>query len=286
MVTTNSGLIIPIDLRDRLTFEVGVFCPIPRCEREIWDFYPVDGNPKHVKYENLVPLCQIHFVMAKTQKLTRKMLSAIRNLLSRSLQNRPEYKELPSRSALLHEITGQLYNTGDELHLTYVGPLCFHPNWYHDRRDSKEIGVPNLERPFRQYLTTHNERTHSIRIEFRNAPRYLEKINEIVMPNERTKFIQETLADIDEVFGEYGENGPDIACLETGFFRHPYVFRGAVIEASRGAPHLPMAQGILITDPHYVQWEKFSYNQVFDLGYRGQEEELQTLKDFVSHLWD
>lgn len=288
VMTTVGGLTMPITIREQLILEVGNICPMPRCNNEVWDLFPIDNNFKDIRPENLLPLCSSHYIMAKTKKLSQQMLHAIRNLLSKPSSEGPEFQILHSRDELLHILVENVKNyvEGEELRLNYVGPLVLHPSWYHDRRDEKEGSIPNMERPLWEVLKKNiGKRYSNIKFQFRNVPRYLDKLNEIVRPHERKKFIQDTLENIHIIWGEDGGSGPDVICLETGFFRHPFIFHNVVVEATRAAPHMPTQSGIVHKDSNYVKWEKENFDHIFSSSSRGHQTEVQSLVDFVAKLW-
>lgn len=279
------GLSIPQNVRDQLMLEVGGICPMPRCGEAIWDFYPINGDDRSAEINNLLALCQKHYHLAKTKAISQQLLQTIRQLLGGGRRKDPAVKTLDSRSDYLREIATQLFNTGDHLCLTYVGPLCLHPDWYFERRD-RIVELPNMDRPMREYLRQHSHfRKTTIRIIFRNSSRYFQKVNEIVQSNERMRFIEDVLQEIDNIWGSDGQRGPDVCCLDTGFFHIPVLFKDVAISASRSAPNMPIQKGVLYSDPQYVLWEKQSFNDIFDMSHRGQQTELDMLKSFISSLW-
>lgn len=284
---TNKKLLDRISpaIRDELLVECGGLCPIPRCSEKIWDFYPLDGNRTNFPKENLLGLCHIHYPMAGNS-LSVNMLRTIRTMLNqdRFPKRGGTFKYLRTREEYLSEVTRHLWTTEDELYIQYVGPLCLHPDWYHDRRDAF-YNLPNMDRPIREFIRVHSrERTSKIRLVFRNAPRYVEKLAEIIKEDEREKFKKDVLGMIDCVWGKY-DRGPDVCCLQTGFLHIPVIFKKVAITSSRAGANLPIQEGAIHFDQEVVELEKSRFNKIFDSNFRGLEVEVESLKDFIVGLW-
>jgi hypothetical protein len=278
---------LPKPLQDDLIFECGGTCPIPRCKQEIWDVFTIDGNIANIIKDNLIGLCHTHFSMASAKTLTSRMLATIRALLSseRFPEKGPAVRKLVTREDYLRECARQLYTTEDELYIQYVGPLCLHPNWYFERRD-QITKLPNMDRPVQEFIRANaDKRTSKVRLTFRNAPRYVDKINEVVRPSERDKFIQEVLEIIDQIWGKEAEKGPDLCCLDTGFLHIPTIYKRVAITSSRTGASTPIQQGALYLDRDIVELEKQRFNDIFDANNRGLKQELDVLKTYVQGLW-
>lgn len=212
-----------------------------------------------------------------------RVLATVRNLLSE-----PDARVsavLTPRHAMLSELVQRLDADPSTLRINYVGPLFCHPDWYHERRDALEGYKPNLERSFREYLRRHDGRSAEIRIVLRNATRYRAKVLEVVRPHERDRFLEETLNEINSIWGVSNDRGPMVACIEMGFFRHPIIFDDSVVEIARAAPGLPTQSAILHTDPAFIEWERRNFDSVFDFSSRGQDAELAELRRFVTELF-
>jgi hypothetical protein len=271
--------------RDELLVECGGICSVPRCSEKIWDLFPLDGNSSNLTKENLLGLCHVHFPMAG-KSLNINMLRTIRVMLNRDRfpKQSGTFKHLTTREEYLAEVVRHIWTTEDELYIQYVGPLCLHPDWCQDRRDSM-TKLPNMDRPIREFVRAHShERTSKIRLVFRNAPRYRDKVNEVVREHERERFKADVIDAIDTIWGQY-DRGPDVCCLETGFLHIPVIFKNVAITSSRTAANSPIQEGAIHLDKEVVELEKGRFNKLFDSNFRGLSVELGVLKDFIIGLW-
>ena len=276
---------LPAAVTNVLMLEVGGLCPVPRCSNDVWGFFPIEENKGATNAENLIGLCEVHFAMAKAHHLSQSMLTTIKNLLRGDRGSKGSgIFPLKSRAEYLSEASRQLFTTGDEFCATYVGPLPLHPDWYFHRRD-QTTNLPNMDRPVREYLRAHRgSRIASVRLIFRNSIRYLDKLAETILPAERGQLVEDILREIENLWGSNGDRGPDLCCFDTGFFHIPLLYKQVAISSSRSGERKAIQEGILHTDPTYVSWEKRNFNSIFDSSYRGQQKELEALREFVKSL--
>jgi hypothetical protein len=261
-------------VRNELILQTGGYCPIPRCDNEVSDVFPLDGNVDGPSSDNFVPLCQKHYALVMSGVLNQEMLLTVRKLLSSvKTGTKAVVRELKSRADYLNEVVSQISTTGEELYVSYIGPLCLHPDWYFERRDAT-TKMPNMDRSIRNFLRTHSSSpSHRIRIIFRNTRRYRDKVNEAVRPTEHKRFISEVLQEIESIWGPDGEKGPDLCCYDPGFFHIQVIFAKAAVSASRPQASAPIESGLLHLEPSYVTFEKRSFNQLFDLTNRGRKKD-------------
>src|SRR4051812_48226663 len=87
---------------ERLLVQTGGLCPLPRCGRETWDYFLLDGDAGNLTHENLLPLCQTHYELAQSKHIPRNVLYVFKSLLtSQPAYDRPPITELASRAEYL-----------------------------------------------------------------------------------------------------------------------------------------------------------------------------------------
>lgn len=280
-IITPSGIQIEADLYAKLSEKFRSRCCIPRCNAPLFDFYIMTDNSNDVlTLDSYLAVCRTH---SKVSAKLKSVFRSVRNLVA--LTPGSPSKMLASRKELLEELVYQLSETECELRVNYVGPLFCHPSWYHERRDEAEGNAPNFDVAFHEYLMNSNHGSATTKVVLRNAKRYLEKVSALVLPNERESFKRSILQEVGNIWGEEGEKGPSIMCIEMGSFRHPMIFDDAVIEIVRDAPERPAIRGVVFSDSDYVNWERSNFDRVFEYSHRGQQRELAALREFVTGLW-
>jgi len=90
---------------------------------------------------------------------------------------------------------------------------------------------------------------------------------------------------IDLIWGEKGTKGPDICCVDTGFFNTEVIFHEALIVCNRVGPESPISGGYGYLDITEVETERARFDSVFDTCSRGQQAELSELRRYIKELW-
>lgn len=192
---------------------------------------------------------------------------------------------LSSRLELMNTIMAEITGDLSSYRATTVGPNFLHPDWVVERRN-RQSTTPNYEAIYySKVISSDHKRLHEHRIFFRNTKRYLDKVNRLVDPSERTRFIDDMIERILLVWGKNYDRGPSIRCHNVGFFRVEIVFPNSLIVGRRLEENGPVSGGVLIRDPTQIVQERSHFDQIFEAGYRGQEAEVQALETFVRNLW-
>lgn len=192
---------------------------------------------------------------------------------------------LHSREEHAAQAIEQLERGPQTLRATWVGPLFLHPQWYFDRRNA-DTQRPHIDIALLEYLRRIDvRRSHAHRLICRNAARYRAKIDRYVLPPERDRFIADVLSNVDELWGNDGERGPDLCCIDSGFLKVELIFDDSMIVSHRAGPTAPLSGGTIISDPDSILAERVEFDAVFDGSSRGQFRELQELRHFVRTLW-
>ena len=261
---------LPID-RQR-----GKYCSLPTCKEQAAELSSIGGGEP-------LWLCTAHVAKAKAGEVPNSLLQSARDWLCGRSET---YFEIQSRVDLLKYLVAQVKESDCiNIRLNYVGPLIFHPQWYHDRRDELEYPAPNLERAiFACLLERSNTRYFDVKLISRNAQRYLMKVDNLVEPHERERFVEETLANVDRIWPDNGTYGPDLLCEETGFHRHIFIFPQTLTEVVRRKPELQTELAIVYTDLKYVDMQRSLFDQLYRTYKRNIITELATLKSFIKSV--
>lgn len=273
---------VPLPVSDAVVAEAGAACIIPRCDRAPAKLVALQPTaPPSV--DNLVPVCSNHSKVNQGV-VTMGMLRHLKALTSR-ITRIATGEVLRTRRDYLQAVVDTLRTQPKRVLLTYVGPLCLHPDWYFDRRSAAH-GLPDMDREVRTLLRSYAlGEGRDVRVIFRNSPRYIDKVNEIVKPDDRQRLIDDVLREIDTIWGRDGRQGPAICCLNAGHFHIPLIFDSSVIVASRASSGAPITDGFLRTDSETVKWEEEKFSALFKASSRGQAEEVLELRMFVASLW-
>ena len=278
---------IPENLRRELMIEAGFSCCIPSCKHETGlDLHHIDGDRSNCNSDNLIVLCAVHHRLATegkidppTCRIIKKTLKQIKNSYQGSAQ------DLSSRLEFMKTSIKLLSRSKGFLRMTSVGPLFLHPNWYVELRNAR-VQLPNLDSSLRSFINKYaSERTHDIRLIFRNVARYREKVDRFVACSERTRFIDDLIATTFKLWGRSGEHGPDLCCADTGFMQVELIFRGGVIVSHRAGAEAPISGGRLYRDADEIENQRQKFDTIFEGCSRGQLAEVDALRRFIENIW-
>lgn len=268
-------------LRRKLLIEAGYRCSIPQCNHESGlDIHHIDSNPTNNDENNLIILCAVHHRMTTEGKIDKKACLQLKLLLTISdkggnLSTRREY----------YAAATKLLKSTNSYRAIAAGPFFVRPDWLMKRRDTI-IQSPNYDRSLYNFVEANcSQRNHDIRFIFRNSMRFRQKIDDLILPEERTLFIDDILQSIDSIWGENGDKGPDLICHDTGFLRIELICDSALIETNRIGPDKQITSGTIYSAPTFIRSAQSRYDNVFACLSRGQAQELNDLRDFVKKLW-
>ena len=271
---------ISVDIRRELIIETGNKCSMPNCSHETGlEIHHVDQNPSNNSLDNLLLLCAVHHAQATKGTLDQKTC----RLIKANLKSESAPIVLISRKDLVENAIRLITNDNHSYRNITVGPLFLSPNWYFARRDEK-VSIPNYDKYLFDFIKNATfKRNHDIRIMFSLSQRYKEKIERYVDKSERKMFIDELIKNIDQIFGE--NRGPDICCCHTGYSNIDMIYDRAYISTFRQHQNIPTSMGVLYHNQYMVDNARMRFDSIFDTNYKGQNNELQNLKEFISRLW-
>jgi hypothetical protein len=266
--------------------EAGYKCSMLRCTHEHGlDIHHIDLDPSNNSFDNLIVLCAVHHRMATEGKSDKKPCRTLKEIsVQQPIAGPAAVEELSSRKEYVETALSLLRGTHKTYRATVVGPLFLHPAWYVQRR-AKSAQLPDYESEVHRFISARPARTHDIRLILRNCDRYRDKVDQFVRKEERSFFRDCLLKAIEEMWGQNGERGPDLCCVDTGYLRVELIFDNGMIASHRGGPKSPISGGQLWRDPEVIRNERARFDAVFDGSSRGQASELDELRNFVVNLW-
>ena len=250
-------------------------CAMPTCPSPIrFQATPIEDNTRKLP----VGVCHDHASALKRGEIDPDVILTFSQLTEPATKRSTGSVKLATRADYLAAVFERLQNPVSRFYTAYVGPLPLHPQWYYDYRD---VFRPeqNMDRAVNRLIR--QSAGVNVRIVFRNAPRYLEKVKELATPSVQRRLKADILDFIDEVWGDNGERGPQIACIDTGPYRIPTIFDDCAITASREQSGRPISEGVLVRDQTVVSWEAGAFERLFLAGTRGQATEVFQLKQYV-----
>lgn len=209
------------------------------------------------------------------------------DLSVRPTSNEFAERHLTTRSAFILACTESL-RSAQTIRATLVGPLLVHPKWYSDRRQPHRL-YPNFDLALREKIMELRQNAtllDDVRLIFRNSKRYTDKIDSVVFESEREKFKQDVLSGIDEIWGEDGQRGPRICCVDTGNLRVEVIYDDCILSSVRPRSGDPIEGGNLVRSRSSAKNERSTFDQLFEANYSGQHHEVMRLKNFISSLWE
>ena len=191
---------------------------------------------------------------------------------------------LGSKYAFFAEGCSQLSHTYS-FRATFVGPVFLLPDWMVKRRNIRKH-TPNFSVAVRRFFDAMDDvQALNVRIILRNSPRFLGDYGRFIEKRERKKFIDDMLAEVDKVWGENANRGPQVCCVDTGYLYLPHIFDRAFLVATRKAANAPVDGGWMDTSPTVIQREKDRFNLVFEGADQSQTEAISILKKYISNFW-
>lgn len=170
----------------------------------------------------------------------------------------------------------------NEVRLTVVGPTFLEPDWLSAREPIQS------EENFSVVLraAVESKRLKTCEIILRNDPeRYTKNLREYVASEEEWgKVIDEMLDSLSRVFGERGECGPRIRCLNPGFAHLPHIFAGCVLVASRRTQGERVNGGWRLTGQSIAELERGKWANIFEQADQDQAQAVDQLRAFVESL--
>lgn len=191
---------------------------------------------------------------------------------------------LGSKYAFFAEACSQITRT-DSFRATFVGPVFLLPQWMVERRNVQRH-TPNFSVAVRRFFDSLGEQQYSnVRIIMRNSSTFIKEYEPMVQPNEKKKFINDMLIEAQKLWGNNGEKGPHLCCINPGYLYLPHIFDSAVLTATRANAKAPVDGGWLDSSLEVTEREKDRFDKVFDGAQQGQSSALKILQDCIKKYW-
>lgn len=168
-----------------------------------------------------------------------------------------------------------------------MGPNFLSPIWYKDRKNT-EIRHEDFDGAFYDFIRNHSAEgiNENIKIIFRNTSRYSEKVKSILTPSEYKPFFEGVLANIFEIWGEHGEIGPLLCCVDPGYMHIITSSDHCAIITQRAGSNEATHHGYLTADLIEISRINMNFDDIFYYNYTSQQEELGKLISFIHSLTD
>ena len=260
-------------------------CPYPACDVAPTKVVSLRSSRRESpRFENCLALCSQHASEADSGRIRPDMLKTIRAYLKPSRVNSESdgpSRILNSRTEYIDAICDALYPIPSELRAVYVGPLPFQPEWYFDLQVA-QTGIQSMDRAVRRCLA---DRGCTVRLILRNHPRYLQKVSARVPSNLWQPFLDETIESVKELLEDQDLNN-SIVCADVGSFSIPIIAGDVHVSAYRTVPDVPIEAGIRVSDQSLVQWERESFDTMFNhfSGTATSANRRAKLSDFLESL--
>ena len=195
--------------------------------------------------------------------------------IEKEFLTKPEYNE---------EVIKELESQPNSLRAIIMGPYFLHPRWVIDRRSEREERR-SFSLPLRIYLegaTPQSKR--KVRLIIRNSPRYLEYLIEkkiLVKPEEVPILIQEMIRNLDDLLklGLFSFCSADV-----GYYENVVITENSCFIYGRKTEVAPIEFFYQSKDPNKIKRESARFDRVFDTNYKGRNNEIAHLKQFIISL--
>ncbi|UAB72684.1 helix-turn-helix domain-containing protein [Vibrio sp. SCSIO 43132] len=161
-----------------------------------------------------------------------------------------------------------------------TGPFFCHPDVYFKQK-SKKLHYPDFDFRLKEFILSHKERNHSIKIMLSNSKRYEEKVFGYIDKEIRKEFFSECIREVDKIWGVDRDQGPDLCCSYVGHYHIPYIFDDTSLIQYRSKHNSPTRGATEYNDAAFVKAEKSRFDSIFCDESKGQYEEVEML---ISHF--
>lgn len=171
------------------------------------------------------------------------------------------------------------------LRMTLTGPLFLHTDAYYERLNRDPAG-PHMEAELRDFLFRNAANDNAdIHIIVRCTERYFASVAAHVPPERREAFTELVLGQIDALWGENGDRGPNLCCYNTGISDICAVFDDAVVVSWRSAEIREMGYPMTVNHrPEVIAVRRQRFDDTFAANSDGQQRELEKLREFVREI--
>jgi len=206
----------------------------------------------------VIGFIESHIILATNKK---------RDFSTKSEYNEEVIKELESRPRILRAIV--------------VGPYFLHPKWVIDRRlkleDRKSFSLA-----LRTYLEEPSDQSErKVRLIVRNSPRYFEYLKPLVKPKEVQDLVHEMQESLDNLL----KSQPVIfCCANVGYYENVMITEKSCFIYGRKTEVSPIELFWQLKDQEKIKEESDHFDKIFDANYKGRDEEIACLKQFIASL--
>jgi len=182
------------------------------------------------------------------------------------------------------EVIKELESHPNSLRAIVMGPYFLHPKWIIDRRSERE-DRKTFSRPLRTYLEGITPKSKGkVRLIIRNSPRYLDYLKKpkpLVKSEEVPDLIHEMITNFDNLLklGTFS-----FCCADVGYYENVIITETSCFVYSRKTEVTPIESFYQSKDPNKIEIELAHFDEVFDANYKGRDNEITRLKQFIMSL--
>jgi hypothetical protein len=204
---------------------------------------------------------------------------------SGSEAQRTSPRSLGSKYAFFAEACARISRTMS-FRATFVGPVFLFPPWMIEKRNRFKH-TPNFSVAVRRFLQDAKAWDYeSVRLILRNADRFAVDYGRIVKGADRNRLVQDMLQAVTVLWGENGDEGPPIRCIDPGYLHLPHIFDDAVLVGTRPSAGAEVDGGWIETSADVVARERDRFDNVFDRVEQSQSEAIEKLQSFLRTMWN
>ncbi len=181
------------------------------------------------------------------------------------------------------EVIKELESQPNSLHAIVMGPYFLHPKWVIERRLERE-DRRSFSLALRTYLEGSTPQSEGkVRLIIRNSPRYLKYLIEKakVKPEEVHGLALEMTRNLDNLL----KSGSFSFCsVDVGYYENVIITENAYFEYGRKTEVTPIEHFYQSKDYDKIKRELAHFDEVFDANYKGRNNEIASLKQFIMSL--
>lgn len=168
-----------------------------------------------------------------------------------------------------------------------VGPTFLSPYWFRERVMANK-NYKDFDSLFLKFAQENSSDSvnDNIKLIFRNTQRYVEKVCEYLSVDEYNRFFEEVLKNTHNLWGDSGEKGPKLCCVDPGYMHIITVSDVAGVITQRLGTLDPTRQGYFTSDTEEISGMKANFDEMFDYHYSSQYGEINKLRNFIKTIID
>jgi len=182
-----------------------------------------------------------------------------------------------------YDVATKLFLGSKSYRASNVGPTFLHPDWLLRRSLKKKINGLSLDIHLKNRILSQDKKSETY-IFLRNVKsRYENKLDKYVDKNERSKFKDEMLTQINNI----PQNGHfKFVCSDIGHSSINLIYDHHILNTFRANKDVQTKSGLLISNPKDLNRQKKRFDDIFKSTNTGFKKEKEKLSGFIKELWN